>query len=86
MANMKHGHTQSFKTLNATFQDTEFGKIKLELAVGQEQVLTIDRGGIKGKCPVHLVRKSVRPLVAACREYDEPKFNAFCDALDKLGA
>ena len=86
MANLKNGHTQSFKTINATFIATEFGKVKLELAVGQEQVLTIDHGGIKGKCPVHLVRESVRPLIAACRESDEPKFNAFCDALDKLGA
>jgi len=86
MANMKHGHTQSFKTLNATFQDTEFGKVKLELAVGQVNVLSIDKQGIKGTTPKSLVRESTAKLIEACRASDEAQFNSFCNELDKVSA
>lgn len=76
------GRKQSYKELRTQFVGTEYGHTRLEMAVGQEKVLVINSNQLKHSMLIKNLRESDNVLVAACRDKDEDKFNAYCDALD----
>jgi hypothetical protein len=72
-----------YKTVRKIFPDTAYGKLEVELAVGETTVLVKDAMGIKATLPTDVVKDSDNTLINACRESDEAKFE---ELIKKLGA
>ena len=77
---------QSYKQIRAVFMQTSYGKVTLELAVGQQRVLVKDSAGIKLTLNREEVKTRQHPLLDTCRDSDKERFNAFCTELSELNA
>jgi len=71
-----------YKDVRATFLNTEFGTLHIELAVGATKVIVKDGMGIKGSIPVIDLEASPNNLVLACKEADPERF---ADLIKRLG-
>lgn len=77
---------QSYKQIKRVFPKTDYGKVTLELAVGQEKVLIKDRQGIKLTLDRRDMEDNQHELVQACRKAEPEKFNAFLNELLEIDA
>ena len=77
---------QSYKQIRAVFMSTSYGKITLELAVGQQRVLVKDSAGIKLTLNRGEVETHQHPLLIACRETEGNTFKKFIEGLGELDA
>jgi hypothetical protein len=71
-----------YQDVRATFLNTEYGKLQIELAVGATKVIVKDDMGIKGSIPVADLAESQNTLVLACKEADPELFD---DLIKRLG-
>ena len=76
----------SYKQARATFVDTPYGNLSIELAVGQARVIVKDAQGIKLSLPIAELRESEHELIKAARETKEDTFNKLCDTLEAINA
>ena len=74
---------QSYKEIRAVFMQTHFGKVTLELAVGQQRVVVKTPMGIQHTCNREELAKSDNPLLRSCKVTDPERFKEF---IGKLGA
>ena len=82
MPKMKNRYMQE----RATFVGTPYGKLSIELAVGQTTVLVKDAQGIKLTLPIPELRESQHALVQAARDTKGNTFTKLCDALEAINA
>tara|TARA_R110002012_G_scaffold314230_1_gene526711 strand:+ start:417 stop:665 length:249 start_codon:yes stop_codon:yes gene_type:complete len=76
----------SYKQARATFVDTAYGNVAIELAVGQSKVIVKDSQGIKLSLPIAELRESKHELIKAARDKDKDKFKGLCDTLEAINA
>jgi hypothetical protein len=72
-----------YQDVRATFLDTDYGKLHIELAVGATKVIVKDDMGIKASLLVGDLRESQHVLVLACKEAYPERFEGL---LTRLGA